>query len=138
MRIIKNLALSLLFILTACSPVQPTADVYNPDISGTNLALQVCSACHEKGVVNAPKLGDQTAWGKLISEGQVIITAHGYVGVRAMPPRGGKEDLSVEQFSKALNYMVNKSGGNWISPSKSMLEEINKEISIRTMGKLSK
>ena len=55
----------------------------------------------------------------------------GYVGVRAMPPRGGKEDLSVEQFSKALNYMVNKSGGNWSTPSKSILEEINKEISIR-------
>jgi hypothetical protein len=48
-----------------------------------------------------------------------------------MPPRGGKEDLSVEQFSKALNYMVNKSGGNWISPSKYMLEEINKEITAR-------
>ena len=46
MRIIKKLALSLLFILTACSQVQPTTDVYNPDISGTNLALQVCSACH--------------------------------------------------------------------------------------------
>lgn len=42
------------------------------------------------------KLGDQTAWGKLISEGQVIITAQGYVGVRAMPPRGGNEDLSVQ------------------------------------------
>ena len=99
--------------------------------SGAHIYKEVCSACHEKGVVNAPKLGDQTAWGKLISEGQVIITAHGYVGVRAMPPRGGKEDLSVEQFSKALNYMVNKSGVNWSTPSKSMLEEINKEISIR-------
>ena len=99
--------------------------------SGAHIYSEVCSACHAKGVANAPKLGDQLAWGKLISEGQVIITAHGYVGVRAMPPRGGKEDLSVEQFSKALNYMVNKSGGNWISPSKSMLEEINKEITAR-------
>ena len=99
--------------------------------SGAHIYKEVCSACHEKGVVNAAKLGDQVAWGKLISEGQVIITAHGYVGVRAMPPRGGKEDLSVAQFSKALNYMVNKSGGNWSTPSKSMLEEINKEISIR-------
>ena len=48
-----------------------------------------------------------------------------------MPPRGGKESLSVEQFAEALNYMVNKSGGNWSSPSKAMLTEINKEISLR-------
>jgi len=99
--------------------------------SGAHIYKEVCSACHEKGVANAPKLGDQNAWGKLISEGQEIITAHGYVGVRAMPPRGGKEDLSVEQFSKALNYMVSKSGGNWTTPSKSMLEDINKEITAR-------
>jgi len=99
--------------------------------SGAHIYKEVCSACHEKGVANSPKLGDQTAWGKLISEGQVIITAHGYVGVRAMPPRGGKEDLSVEQFSKALNYMIGKSGGNWSTPTKSMLEEIDKEIFFR-------
>jgi hypothetical protein len=80
------------------------------------------------GVANAPKLGDQAAWKKLIGEGQIIITAHGYVGIRAMPPKGGNANLSVEQFSEALNYMVNKSGGNWATPDKAMLEEINKEI----------
>lgn len=89
---------------------------------------EVCSVCHNSGVANAPRLGDQNAWQKLIGEGQVIITAHGYVGVRAMPPKGGKANLSVEQFAEALNYMVNKSGGNWSSPDKAMLEEINKEI----------
>ena len=99
--------------------------------SGLHIYNEVCSACHSAGVANAPKLGDQNAWRKLISEGQVTITAHGYVGVRAMPPRGGKESLSVEQFAEALNYMVNKSGGSWTSPNKAMLEEINKEIASR-------
>ena len=92
---------------------------------------EVCSVCHMSGVANAPKLGDQNAWKKLIGEGQVIITAHGYVGVRAMPPKGGKQDLSVQQFSEALNYMVNKSGGNWSTPDKSMLDKINIEIASR-------
>lgn len=77
------------------------------------------------------KAGRSSGLEKLIGEGQVIITAHGYVGVRAMPPRGGKEELSVEQFAEALNYMVNKSGGHWVSPDKAMLEEINKEIANR-------
>ena len=99
--------------------------------SGAHIYSEVCSACHAKGVANAPKLGDQLAWGKLISEGQVIITAHGYVGVRAMPPKGGKQDLSVDQFAEALNYMVGKSGGNWSTPSKSMRNEIIKEITAR-------
>ena len=100
--------------------------------SGAHIYKEVCSVCHSSGVANAPKLGDQNDWKKLIAEGQVIITAHGYVGVRAMPPKGGRQDLSVEQFSEALNYMVNKSGGNWSAPDKSMLDKINKEIANRT------
>jgi len=99
--------------------------------SGAHIYKEVCAACHNSGVANAPKIGDQHAWKKLISEGQIIITAHGYAGVRAMPPRGGKEELSVEQFAEALTYMVNKSGGYWVSPNKSMLEEINREIAQR-------
>ena len=99
--------------------------------SGAHIYKEVCAACHNSGVANAPKIGDQIAWKKLIGEGQIIITAHGYVGVRAMPPRGGKEELSVEQFAEALTYMVNKSGGDWLSPNKSMLEEISREINKR-------
>lgn len=98
---------------------------------GEKTYKEVCSVCHTSGVANAPKLGDQNAWKKLIGEGQIIITAHGYVGVRAMPPKGGKQDLSVQQFSEALNYMVNKSGGNWSTPDKSMLDKINIEIASR-------
>ena len=99
--------------------------------SGAHIYKEVCAACHNSGVANAPKIGDQIAWKKLIGEGQIIITAHGYVGVRAMPPRGGKEDLSVKQFAEALTYMVNKSGADWLSPNKSMLEEITREIARR-------
>jgi len=98
---------------------------------GAHIYKEACSVCHSSGVANAPRLGDQIAWGKLIGEGQVIITAHGYVGVRAMPPRGGKEDLSVEQFAQALNYMVNQSGGHWALPDETMFEEINREIANR-------
>ncbi len=101
------------------------------DASGVHIYNEVCSVCHSGGVANAPKIGDQNAWKKLINEGQVIITAHGYVGVRAMPPKGGKESLSIGQFAEALIYMVNKSGGHWVSPSKSMLAEINNEIANR-------
>lgn len=101
------------------------------DVIGIQTYKAVCAVCHTSGVANAPKFGDKNAWKPLIDEGQVIITAHGYVGVRAMPPKGGRADLSVEQFAEALNYMVNNSGGQWSTPDKAMLEKINEEITKR-------
>ncbi|CAM3816403.1 c-type cytochrome [Polynucleobacter arcticus] len=98
---------------------------------GENTYKQVCAACHSSGVLNAPKVGDKAKWAPLIAEGQVVLTAHGYVGVRSMPAKGGNPNLSVEGFSDAVAYMVNKSGGNWKSPDAKTLTAINKEIEAR-------
>ena len=84
--------------------------------SGENTYKQVCVSCHGAGVLNAPKFGDKAKWAPLIAEGQVTLTAHAYFGVRAMPPKGGNPNLSIEGFADALVYMVNNSGGNWKSP----------------------
>ena len=102
--------------------------------SGELTYKAVCANCHSKGVANAPQIGDAAKWAPLIAEGQVILTAHGYVGVRAMPPKGGKPDLSVQGFSDALNYMVNQSGGNWQKPSSKMMNDIQAEIARRQKG----
>ena len=85
------------------------------DVIGVQTYKAVCAVCHTSGVANAPKFGDKNVWKPLIDEGQVILTAHGYV----------------EQFAEALNYMVNNSGGQWSSPDKVMLEKINEEITRR-------
>jgi cytochrome c5 len=104
---------------------------------GENTYKQVCASCHGSGVLNAPKLGDKAKWAPLITEGQVTLTAHGYVGVRGMPAKGGNPNLSIEQFSDAVVYMANKSGGNWKSPDANTLAAINKEIEARK-AKLNK
>jgi cytochrome c5 len=104
---------------------------------GENTYKQVCASCHGSGVLNAPKLGDKAKWAPLITEGQVTLTAHGYVGVRGMPAKGGNPNLSIEQFSDAVVYMANKSGGNWKSPDATTLAAINKEIEARK-AKLNK
>ena len=85
------------------------------------------------GCFNAPKFGDAAKWAPLIAEGQVILTAHGYVGIRAMPPKGGVPALGVDGFADALVYMVNKAGGKWKSPDAGMLAAINKEIEARKL-----
>jgi cytochrome c5 len=106
--------------------------------SGEATYNAICANCHSKGVANAPQLGDAAKWAPLIAEGQVIITAHGYVGVRAMPPKGGKPDLTVQAFSDALNHMVNQSGGNWKRPDKKMMDAIQAEIVVRQQANVAK
>ena len=102
--------------------------------SGENTYKQVCVSCHGSGVINAPKFGDKAKWAPLIAEGQVTLTAHAYVGVRAMPPKGGNPNLTVEAFSDALVYIVNNSGGKWTSPDAKTVAAINKEIEERKAG----
>ncbi|QWD99078.1 cytochrome c5 family protein [Polynucleobacter sp. MG-5-Ahmo-C2] len=102
--------------------------------SGEATYKQVCVSCHGTGVLNAPKFGDKAKWAPLIAEGQVTLTAHAYFGVRAMPPKGGNPNLSIEGFSDALVYMVNNSGGNWKSPDAQTIAAINKEVEARRVG----
>jgi cytochrome c5 len=102
--------------------------------SGETTYKQVCMSCHGAGVLNAPKLGDKVKWAPLIAEGQATLTAHAYVGVRAMPAKGGNPNLSIEGFADALVYMVNNSGGNWKSPNPQTIAAINKEVEARKAG----
>jgi hypothetical protein len=76
-------------------------------------------------------VGDKAKWAPLIKEGQAIITAHGYVGVRGMPAKGGKSDLSIEHFAQATVYMANQSGASWTNPDEKMLKAIDAEIEAR-------
>jgi len=115
------------FVLAACF-FSPLAALAEP---GENTYKQVCAGCHGAGVLKAPKFGDKAQWAPLIAEGQVTLTAHGYVGVRGMPAKGGKPNLTVEGFSEAVAYMVNKAGGNWKTPDAKTLAAINKEIEAR-------
>lgn len=87
-----------------------------------------CSNCHATGLNKAPILGDKKQWGKLIKEGQVHITADGYYGVRAMPAKGGKPDLTVSEFASAVVYMANQAGANWKEPNDTMLKDINQRL----------
>ncbi|MCC6474142.1 MAG: cytochrome c5 family protein [Burkholderiales bacterium] len=84
--------------------------------SGEQIVKSVCQACHGTGVANAPKLGDKTAWAKLIAEGQKRLVADSMKGVRGMPARGGDASLSDVEFERAVVYMVNQAGGSFKEP----------------------
>lgn len=95
--------------------------------SGEQVYKEVCFACHATGVQNAPKFGDKAVWSPLFKEGQHVVTAHGWVGERGMPPRGGRADLSLAEFARAVAYMARASGGNWNDPDAAMLDRISIE-----------
>lgn len=100
---------------------------------GEALYQKACAACHGVGPVEAPKFGDHAAWAELIAEGQAVVTAHGWVGVREMPPRGGVPDLSLEAFGRAVAYMARAAGADWQDPelSASLLQAIRAEEKAR-------
>ena len=86
-------------------------------MTGAAVYKEICSHCHETGVAGAPRRGNADDWKELIAEGQHIVTAHGWVGVRAMPPRGGHAELALEEFARAVAHMANASGASWKDPT---------------------
>lgn len=103
--------------------------------TGEETFQQACSTCHAQGDKGSPKIGDVRTWRKLIQEGQANITADGYAGVRAMPARGNKPELSVAEFGAAVVYMANQAGANWKEPDEAMLKRINARIDKRNVAK---
>ena len=95
--------------------------------SGEQVFSEVCAACHATGVAKAPKFGDRALWAPLIREGQHVLTAHAWVGVRGMPPRGGRADLSLEEFARGAAHMARAAGATWKDPDSAMLDRIRAE-----------
>jgi len=85
-------------------------------LTGEQVYGQVCKSCHEAGLLNAPKLGDKAAWGKVIAQGEKTTFEHAINGIRAMPPRGGNSDLTDDEVKRAVVFMASKAGANWTAP----------------------
>ena len=117
------LALGATGSVAAADPLETGAQVYE----------HACSACHGPGPVEAPKYGDREAWAELIAEGQHVITAHGWVGVREMPARGGEPDLTLEAFGRAVAHMARAAGADWADPDRDadLMARIRAETSDR-------
>lgn len=73
---------------------------------GKEIYNGVCVTCHAVGVAGAPKLGHQADWEQRLANGLDAVYAAAIQGKGGMPPKGGRVDLSDEEFKKAVNYMV--------------------------------
>jgi len=131
--VISKLETTLFMIL--CCSLSLTAGAAAPALkSGEQVYKEVCMVCHAAGVANAPKFADKKMWAPLIAEGQAVLTAHAWVGIRGMPAKGGNPNLSLEEFSRAAAYMARAAGGNWKDPDAKMLAAIQAEEKKRISG----
>lgn len=84
--------------------------------SGENVVADVCLNCHKDGKMGAPVMGDQKAWSQRKTQGLSKLTKNALEGIRNMPAHGGNAGLSGPELERAITYMVNRSGGNWVEP----------------------
>jgi cytochrome c5 len=82
----------------------------SPQSMGREVYEAVCIACHaaENVMVAAPKLGERKEWQarQARAGGLDGLVRNAAAGVGAMPPKGGREELSDSQLKAAIGYMM--------------------------------
>lgn len=68
-----------------------------------------CAACHNTGAAGAPKLGDKAAWKVRIAQGMKVMVESVIKGKGAMPPKGGRPNLTDAQIKSAVVYLIGES-----------------------------
>ena len=84
--------------------------------SSEDIVKEVCAACHQAGVANAPKLGDKAAWAPRLKLGLNGLMQSVVKGKGAMPPRAGTS-LTDAELASAVVSMANQAGGNLKEPA---------------------
>ena len=87
-----------------------------PAREGKQVYADACASCHAQGRDGAPRVGDKKAWAKLAERGLTSLNDAALAGVRKMPAHGGKLGPFDLEVRRAIAYMVNQSGGNWVEP----------------------
>jgi cytochrome c5 len=102
---------------------------------GATVYEQSCAVCHSNNSIkSALQFGNRDDWEELIEEGQQFPVAHGWVGTRQMPRKGGDPEITLDEFINAVAYIGNSVGAGWKDAEnmdEEMYKEILKEIKIR-------
>lgn len=68
-----------------------------------------CIACHSTGAAGAPKVGDKAAWKARIAAGMDTLMKNATNGKGAMPPKGGRPNITDAELKSIVVYMVGES-----------------------------
>ncbi|MGJ8677719.1 MAG: c-type cytochrome [Akkermansiaceae bacterium] len=80
-------------------------------VAGKKVYSIECGLCHDEAEEGAPMLSSVTEWEERKAKGFDVLLAHaidGYTGPSGteMPARGGNPDLTDEQMTQAVKYML--------------------------------
>ena len=101
----------------AIDPVEETVAVAATDTSSTaepellavnageELYNKQCMACHSKGLLNAPKIGDKEAWAPRIAKGKETLYTHSAQGFNKMPAQA-VNGVTEAQVKASVDYML--------------------------------
>ncbi len=84
----------------------------DPELNmGREIWMQTCSACHLRGLVGAPKIGDKESWKPRVDKGMETLFDHainGYIGpsYTEMPAKGGFSNLTDQEVMLAVRFVV--------------------------------
>ena len=90
-------------------------DANRPLAAGADVYKAQCAACHEAGLVGAPKFGDKAAWAPRLGQGFEALVQSALQGKGAMGAQGGGAFRDIE-IARAVAYLVNASGGSFPEP----------------------
>jgi cytochrome c553 len=83
------------------APARAASDVYR----------SVCAACHDAGVAGAPRADDAAEWRRRLDEkGLDTLVRHSIQGFQGMPARGGNPNLSDEEVTGVVEYILAGAG----------------------------
>ncbi|MEO1889161.1 MAG: c-type cytochrome [Cycloclasticus sp.] len=88
------------------SPMVEAVSVEKGPMTAEQIYNTACMACHTTGAAGAPKTGDVAAWAPRIAQGADVLFEHATKGFKGMPPRGGSPQLSDEDITAAIDFMV--------------------------------
>jgi len=75
---------------------------------GEAIVKQTCFVCHGQGINGAPIIGNSKMWGKRIEQGKDALMQSALNGKGDMPIKGGNPNLSDEDISLAIDYMISQ------------------------------
>jgi cytochrome c5 len=78
---------------------------FDGSLDGELIYDRACASCHEIGAAGAPEMV-ASAWAGRLDKSTEELIANAINGIGAMPPRGGRRDLSDEQIEVSVNYML--------------------------------
>lgn len=75
--------------------------------TGEEIVKAKCAECHATGKHGAPRIDDRAAWVPRLQKGLDHVIAEARKGHGEMPARGGRADLTDEEFRAAVTYLFN-------------------------------